>query len=140
MILNFLTLVNEYSANHQPCHCSLQSQAGIISPISHLKSRVFSVSDIAIKVLQVNSQLHVIRCRQTVKIGVSKPELAVQISKSIFVQLLTKIEINRAVQTSLKNGPTSTVRSHVAQHLHRFATIWFDCVHSTGCDAIATKL
>ena len=51
------------------------------------------------------------------KVVVSKPELATEISKAVFVRLPSKIKVHRAVQTSLKNGPTSTVLCHVTQHL-----------------------
>ena len=108
----------------------------LICLVCHLKSRVLSVLDVPIKVFQVNSQHDVIRSCQTVKIVVSKPELAVQISKSVFVRFPSKIEVNRAVQTSLKNGPTSTVRGHVTQHLHWFAAIWIDGIHATGIETI----
>ena len=111
---------------HLLCHgvtsratVSINQKPVFISPVSHLKSRMLCVFDVTIKVLQVNS----LGCRQTVKVVVSKPELAVQISKPIFLQRPPKKEINRAVQTSLKNGPPSTVRGHVTQHLHRFAAI-----------------
>ena len=111
----------------------------LISFVCHLKSRVLSVSDIPIKVLLVNSQCYVISGSHTVKIVVSKPELAVQISKPVLVRFPTKIEVNRTVQTSLKNGPTSTVRGHVTQHLYWFAAIWIDGVHATGIEAILKK-
>ena len=78
-------------------------------------------------------------CCQMVKIVVSKPDLAVQISKPVFVGFPTKIEVNRSVQTSLENCPTSTVRGHVTQHLYWFAAIWTDCVHSTGSETNLEK-
>ena len=71
---------------------------------------------------------------------VSKPELAAQISKPIFVGLPIEEKINRAVQTSLKNGPTATDRGHVTQHLYRFAAIWNNGVHTTGIDSSLKKL
>ena len=108
--------------------------------IRQTKSRVLSVSGVFIKVFQVNSQYDVISGCQTVKIIVSEPELAVQISKSIFVEFPTKIEVNRAVQTSLKNCPTSTFRGHVTQHMYWFAAIWIDFVHATGGESILKKL
>ena len=89
----------------------------LISLVCHLKSRVLSVSDLAMKVFEVNSQHDVISGCETVEIVVSKPELAIQISKAVFVGFPSKIKVNRAVQTSLKNGPTSTVCCHVTQHL-----------------------
>ena len=104
--------------------------------VCHLESRVLSVSDIAIKVFQVNSQHDVINGCQTVEIVVSKPELAVQSSKPVFVGRPAKIKINGTVETSLKNGPASTVRGHVTQHFNWFAAIWIDGVHSTGCESI----
>ena len=112
----------------------------IICLVCHIKSRVLSVSDVSLKVFQVNSQHDVISGCQTVKIVVSKPELAVQISKSVFVEFSSNKEANRAVQTSLKNGPTSTVRGHVTQHLYWFAAIWIDCIHATGCETILKEL
>ena len=68
------------------------------------------------------------------EVVISKPELAVQIPKPFFVGFPTKVEVDRAVQTSLKNCPTSTVRGHVTQHLDWFAAIGTDCVHATGCE------
>ena len=115
------------SSNQQPVFICL---------VCHLKSRVLSVTDVSIKVFQVNSQSDVISCCQTVKIVVSKPELAVQISKTVFCRIPIKIEVNRAVQTSLKNCPTSTVRGHVTQHLYWFAAIWIDRVYATWCESI----
>ena len=67
------------------------------------------------------------------------PELAFQISEAIFVGRPISIEINKAVQTSLKNSPTSTVRVHVAQHLHGISAIWIDSVHTARCDTILIK-
>ena len=56
-----------------------------ICRVCHLKCRVFSVSDVPDKILQVNSQRGV-TCRcQTVKIVISKPKLAVQVSKALLV-------------------------------------------------------
>ena len=98
------------------------------------------MSGIVIKVFQVNPHGDVISGCQTVKIVVSKPELAVQISKTILIRRPTKIEINRAIQTSLKHCPTSTVRGHVTQHLYWFAAIWVDGVHATCCEAIPKNL
>ena len=89
----------------------------LISLVCHLKSRVLSVSDLAMKVFKVNSQHDVISGCETVEIVVSKPELAIQISKAVFVGFPSKIKVNRAVQTSLNNGSTSTVCCHVTQHL-----------------------
>ena len=63
------------------------------------------------------------------KIFVFKPVPAVQISKSVFLGFPIKIEVNRAVQTSLKNCPISTVRGNV----------WIDCVHVTGIITIFKK-
>ena len=97
---------------------SSNQQPVLICLICHLKSRVLSVCFVPIEVFQVNSQYAVISGCQTVEIVVSEPELAVKISKPVFVGLPIKIEVNRAVQTSLENCPTSTVRSHVTQHLY----------------------
>ena len=73
------------------------------------------------------------------KIVISKPELALQISEAIFVGQPISIEINRAVKTSLKNSPTSTIRGHVTQHLHGISTIWINSVHTARCDTILIK-
>ena len=64
------------------------------------------------------------------KVVVSKPELATEISKAIFVRFLSKIKVDRAVQTSLKNGPTSTVLRHVTQHLDWVAAIRIDDIYT----------
>ena len=64
------------------------------------------------------------------KVVVSKPELATEISKAIFVRFLSKIKVDRAVQTSLKNGPTSTVLCHVTQHLDWVAAMRIDDIYA----------
>ena len=64
------------------------------------------------------------------KVVVSKSELATEISKAIFVRFPPKIEVDRAVQTSLKNGPTSTVLCHVTQHLDWVAAIRIDDIYA----------
>ena len=113
----------------------------LICLVCHLKSRVLSVSDVSIKVFQVNSQYCVISGCQSVEIVVSEPELAVQISKHVFVGFPTTVEVNRAVKTSLKNCPASTVRGrHVTQHFYWFAAIWIDCVDASGCETILKEL
>ena len=74
------------------------------------------------------------------KFVVSKPEFTAQISKPIFVGRPTEEKINRAIQTSLKNGPTATDCGHITQHLYRFAAIWNNGVHTTGIDSSLKKL
>ena len=118
------------SSNQQPVFFCL---------VSYFKGRILSVCFASIEVIQANSQCVVIIGFKMVKIVVSKQALAVQISKSAFVGFRTKIEVNRAVQTSLKNCPTSTVRAHVTQHLYWFSAIWTDRVHSTGCETNLEK-
>ena len=108
--------------------------------VCHLKCRVLCVPGVVFKVLQINSQCDVVSGCQTVKIVVSKPELAVQISKTLLVGRPITLKINRAVQTSLKHGPTSTVCGHVTQHLHWFAAIWVGGAHATGCETIPKKM
>ena len=49
-------------------------------------------------------------------------------------------QANRAVQTSLKNGSTSTIRNHVTQHLDWAATIWIDVLYATGIPAVSKDL
>lgn len=61
----------------------------------------------------MNSELDVLSGCQTVKIVIPKPELAFQISKPSFEGFLSKIKVNGAIQTSLKNGPTPTIGIHV---------------------------
>ena len=112
---------------------SSNQQPVLICLVCHLKSRVLSVCFVPIEIFQVNSQYSVISGCQTVEIVVSKPELTFQISKPVFVGFPIKIEFNRAVQTPLKNSPTTTIRDHVTQHLYWFAAISTDCVHATGC-------
>ena len=131
MIWKRVTGCTTVSSNQKPV---------LISLVCNLKSRVLSVSDVAFKILQVNSQCHVISSCQTMKIVVSEPELTARISKAVLVWFPSKKEVNRAVQTSLKNGPASTVRDHVTQHLHWFVAIWIDGVHATGCETILKKL
>ena len=113
-----------------------ESESVLISLVCHLKFLVLGVCDIPLKVLQVNSQHDVISIRQTVKIVVSKPELAAQTSEPLFVSFPVTIEVNGAVQTSLENGPTSTVRGHVTQHWYWLTAIWVDGVHAIGSETI----
>ena len=113
-----------------------ESESVIIGLVCHLKRLVLSVCDALLKVLQVNSQHDVIGIRQTVKIVVSEPELVAQTSEPLFVSFPVTIEVNRAVQTSLKNGPTSTVRGHVTQHWYWFTAIWIDGVHAVRGETI----
>ena len=113
-----------------------ESESVIIGCVCHLKCIVLSECDVPLKVLQVNSQHDVIGIRQTVKIVVSEPELAAQTSEPLFVSFPVTIEVNRAVQTSLENGPTSTVCGHVTQHSYWFTAIWIDGVHAIGSETI----
>ena len=113
-----------------------KSDSVIIGLVCHLKCLVLSVCDVLLKVLQVNSQHDVISIRQTVKIVVSEPELAAKTSEPLFVSFPVTIEVNRAVQTSLKNGPTSTVRGHVTQHWYWLTAIWIDGVHAVRGETI----
>ena len=113
-----------------------ESESVIIGLVCHLKCLVLSVWDVLLKVLQVNSQHDVISIRQTVKIVVSEPELAAQTSEPLFVSFPVTIEVNRAVQTSLENGPTSTVRGHVTQHWYWLTAIWIDGVHAVRGETI----
>ena len=113
-----------------------ESEFVLISLVCHLKCLVLGVCDIPLKVLQVNSQHDVISIRQTVKIVVSEPELAAQTSEPIFVSFPVTIEVNGAVQTSLEDGPTSTVRGHITQHWYWLTAIWIDGVHTIGSETI----
>ena len=113
-----------------------ESESVMISFVCHLKCIVLSVCDVLLKVLQVNSQHDIINIRQTVKIVVYEPELAAQTSEPFFVSFPVTMEVNRAVQTSLENGPASTVRGHVTQHSYWFTAIWIDCVHAIGSETI----
>ena len=113
-----------------------ESESVLISLVCHLKCLVLGVCDVPLKVLQVNSQHDVISIRQTMKIVVSEPELAAQTSEPLFVSFPVTKEVNRAVQTSLKNGPTSTVRGHVTQRWYWFTAIWIDGVHAIGSETI----
>ena len=113
-----------------------ESESVMISFVCHLKCIVLSVCDVLLKVLQVNSQHDIINIRQTVKIVVSEPELAAQTSEPFFVSFPVTIEVNGAVQTSLENGPTSTVCGHVTQHSYWFTAIWIDGVHAIGSETI----
>ena len=70
------------------------------------------------------------------KIVVSEPELAAQTSEPLFGSFPVTIEVNRAVQTSLENGPTSTVRGNVTQHWYWFTAIWIDGVRAVRGETI----
>ena len=111
-----------------------ESESVMISFVCHLKCIVLSVCDVLLKVLQVNSQHDIINIRQTVKIVVSEPELAAQTSEPFFVSFPVTMEVNRAVQTSLENGPAST--GHVTKHSYWFTAIWIDGVHAIGSETI----
>ena len=113
-----------------------ESESVMISFVCHLKCIVLSVCYVLLKVLQVNSQHDIINIRQTVKIVFSEPELAAQTSEPFFVSFPVTMEVNRAVQTSLENGPASTVRGHVTKHSYWFTAIWIDCVHAIGSETI----
>ena len=113
-----------------------ESESVIIGLVCHLKCLVLSVCDVLLKVLQVNSQHDVISICQTMKIVVSEPELAAQTSEPLFVSFPVTIEVNGAVQTSLENGPTSTVRGHVTQHWYWLTAIWIDGVHAVRGETI----
>ena len=113
-----------------------ESESVIIGLVCHLKCLVLSVCDVLLKVLQVNSQHDVISIRQTMKIVVSEPELAAQTSEPLFVSFPVTIEVNGTVQTSLENGPTSTVRGHVTQHWYWLTAIWIDGVHAVRGETI----
>ena len=113
-----------------------ESEFVLISLVCHLKCLVLGVCDVPLKVLQVNSQHDVISIRQTVKIVVSEPELAAQTSEPFFVSFPVTIEVNGAVQTSLENGPTSTVCGHVTQDWYWLTAIWIDGVHAIGSETI----
>ena len=108
----FLTIYDTYDTWGNAIVFS-ESESVLISLVCHLKCLVLGVFDVPLKVLQVNSQHDVISIRQTVKIVVSEPELAAQTSEPFFVRFPVTKEVNRAVQTSLGNGPTSTVCGHV---------------------------
>ena len=128
---------------HRVTSCTIVSsnqKPEVVSLFCNLKSRVLSISDVVFKILQIDSQRDATSSRQTMQVVVSEPELSVEISKSVFVGFPSKKEVNRAVQTSLKNCPAPTVRDHVTQHLHWFAAIWIDGVHATGCETILKEL
>ena len=131
----FLTIYDTYDTWGNAIVFS-ESEFVLISLVCHLKCLVLGVCDIPLKVLQVNSQHDVISIRQTVKIVVSEPELAAQTSEPLFVRFPVTKEVNRAVQTSLKNGPTSTVRGHVTQHWYWLTAIWIDGVHAIGSETV----
>ena len=101
----FLTIYDTYDTWGNAIVFS-ESESVLISLVCHLKCLVLEVCDIP-------SQHDVISIRQTVKIVISEPELAAQTSEPFFVRFPVTKEVNRAVQTSLKNGPTSTVCGHV---------------------------
>ena len=108
--------------------------------VCHLKNRVLGVSNVFIKILQIDSYNNIISGCQTVKIVISKPILAIQISKTVLVGGPVNVEINRTVQTSLENGPASTVSGHVTKHWDGCAAVWINGIHTTGCDTIVKEL
>ena len=108
----FLTIYDTYDTWRNAIVFS-ESESVLISLVCHLKCLVLGVCDVPLKVLQVNSQHDVISIRQTVKIVVSEPKLAAQTSEPLFVSFPVTKEVNSAVQTSLENGPTSTVCGNV---------------------------
>ena len=108
--------------------------------IRHLKSPVLSVKFVVFKVLQINSQLHIISGCQTVQVVISKPELPIQVSKSVFVLFPDQKKIDRTVKASLKNRPSSASCGHITQHLNWLAAIWIDGVQSIRIKTILQKM
>ena len=131
MVCHWVSSVATVSANQEPV---------FICYVRHLESRILSECDISNEVFQVNPHSDVIRGRQTVKVVVSKPELAANVSESAFVRGPVTVEINRAVHASLKDGPTASVRNHVTQHLDGFTAVRIYRIDTTGCRTILKEL
>ena len=108
----------------------------IIAFVGHSKSRVLGKSSVAFVILHINSKRHAGRCSQTVKIIVSEPKLAFQISKAFFVWFPVDIKVHRAIHASLKDGPSSAISCHVTQHLKGFFFIRVNPVHTINCGTI----
>ena len=70
------------------------------------------------------------------KVVISKPKLAFQISKAFFVRFLVDIKVYRAIHAPLKGGPSSTISCHVTQYLEGFFFIRVNQIHSVGSGAI----
>ena len=119
--------------------CSNQNTV-FIRLVCYFKNCVLGVSNVSIKILQVDSQDNIFTSCQTVKIVVSKPILAIQIPKTVLVGSPVKVEINRTVQTFLENGPASAFNGHVTKHWDGCAAVWINGIHTTGCDTIVKEL
>ena len=104
----------------------------IIAFVGHSKSRVLGKSSVAFVILHINSKHHAGRCSQTVKIIVSEPKLAFQISKAFFVGFPVDIKVHRAIHAPLKDGPSSAISCHVTQHLKGFFFIRVNPVHTVS--------
>ena len=62
---------------------------------------------------------------------VSQPELSSQLTKACFVVVPSPIEVYRAILSSLKDGPASTVIARVTVDSKVSSTVWVDRVQST---------
>ena len=108
----------------------------IVAFVGHSESRVLGKSSVVFVILHINSKHHVSRCSQTVKIIVSEPKLALQISKAFFVWFPVNIKVHGAIHAPLKGGPASTISCHVTQHLEWFFFIRVNPVHTISCGTI----
>ena len=108
----------------------------IIAFVGHNESRVLGKSSVAFIILHINSKHHAGRCSQTVKIIVSEPKLAFQISKAFFVWFPVDIKVHRAIHAPLKDGPSSAISCHVTQHLKGFFFIRVNPVHTVSFGTI----
>ena len=136
-ILASLVVVQRVTSS--PVICS-NKNTGFIRLVCYFKNCVLGVSNVSIKILQVDSQDNIFTRCQTVKIVISKPILAIQIPKTVLVGSPVKVEINRTVQTFLENGSASSVSDHVTKHWDGCAPVWINGIHTTGCDTIVKEL
>ena len=108
----------------------------IVAFVRHSESRVLGKSSVVFVILHINSKHHVSRCSQTVKIIVSEPKLALQISKAFFVWFPVDIKVHGAIHAPLKDGPSSAISCHVTQHLKGFFFIRVNPVHTVSFGTI----
>ena len=100
--------------------------------ISYLKNGIFSKSDISFKIFQVNSQRQVTSGCNAMEVVISKPKFTAWIPKPKLVVRPSTIEIDWAIHTSLKNGPTASISGHVTADCDWLISIRINAVHTSG--------
>lgn len=124
------------------CHASVSvdRQLIIITLVGHRKGRVLGISSFTFVIFHIKSKHHVSRCGQTMKIIISQPELAPQISKSFFVRCPVEKEVYGSIHAPLKSCPTAAISCHVTQHLNGFLFVRINPVHAVSSETVLVKI